>query len=237
MSDEQQQPAQEPEATASRKGIGGPKTPQGRRRSSLNACKTLITSKIHLCSPEEQPALDAHMAAYKEAYAPAGILENELVVEIAKAKWRLKRASSVEDSIFAQGHLDHAANIESGHSAVDSCLAEGKVWKEHSHDLILISLYESRIRRAVEKDIAALQAMQEKRKASYNRARDEAIQLMQLAESQGEDYEPGSDFEPAGAHGRFVFSAPDLCRVIDRAARLSASWNINKRPPAFPKAA
>jgi hypothetical protein len=236
MSDEQ--PAtQQPESTPSRKGIGGPKTAEGRRRSSLNACRTLITSKIHLCSPEEQPAFDAHMAAYKEALAPVGILETELVVEISKTKWRLKRASSSEDSIFSQAHLDYADDMQSGHPAVDSCLVEGKVWKEQAHTLILISLYETRMRRAVEKDMATLQALQEKRKASYSRAQGEAIRFPQLALSQGETYEPGEDFLPASAHGQFVFSAPDLARVIDRANRLSRSWGVNKRPPTFPKAA
>jgi hypothetical protein len=205
MSDEQQHRNQEPEPTPSRKGIGGPRTAEGRRRASLNACKTLITSKIHLCSPEEQPAFDAHMAAYKEALAPVGILETELVAEISKMKWRCKRASSVEDSIFSQGHLDYADEMQSGHPAVDSCLAEGKVWKEQSHNLLLISLYETRMRRAVEKDMAALQALQEKRKASYARAQDEAIRLLQLALSQNEDYDPGDDFLPASAHGEFVF--------------------------------
>jgi hypothetical protein len=58
-----------------------------------------------------------------------------------------------------------------------------------------------------------------------------------LALSQGETYEPGEDFLPASAHGQFVFSAPDLARVIDRAARLSRSYDVNKRPPTFPKAA
>ncbi len=236
MSD--QQPLdQQPEAAPSRKGIGGPKTFEGRRRSSLNACKTLITSKIHLCSPEEQPAFDAHMAAYREALAPIGILETELVAEIAKMKWRCKRAASVEDSIFAQGHLDYANGMESGHPAVDSCLAEGKVWKEQAKNLILISLYETRFRRAVEKDMAELQVLQERRKASYARAQDEAIRLLQLALSQGKDYDPGEDFLPASAHGEFVFSAPELLRVIDRAVRLSRSYDINKRPPTFPKKA
>ena len=236
MSDEQ--PAgQQPEPTPSRKGIGGPRAPEGRRRASLNACRTLITSKIHLCSPEEQPAFDAHMAAYKEALAPVGILETELVAEISKMKWRLKRASSAEDSIFSQAHLDYADDMQSGHPAVDSCLVEGKVWKEQAHNLILIPLYETRMRRAVEKDMAALQALQEKRKASYARAQAEAIRLMELAESQNEDYDPGEDFLPASAHGQFVFSRPDLRRVIDRAARLNRSWDVNKRPPTFPKAA
>jgi hypothetical protein len=237
MSDLQQLPNREPEAAPSRKGIGGPKTPEGRRRSSLNACKFLVTSKIHLCSPEEQPAYDAHMAAYKEAYAPVGILETELVVEIAKGKWRCKRASSAEDSIFAQGHLDYADGIESGHPAVDSCLGEGKVWKEHSHSLMLISLYETRLRRAVEKDIAALQAMQEKRKEAYAAAQNEAIRLAQLAASQGEEYDPGEDFQPASAYGEFVFSAPDLLRVLDRRNRVDRAWSFSKRPPTVPKAA
>jgi hypothetical protein len=177
------------------------------------------------------------MAAYKEAYAPVGILETELVVEIAKGKWRCKRASSVEDSIFAQGHLDYANDMESGHPAVDSCLAEGKVWKEHSHSVMLISLYETRLRRSVEKDIAALEAMQAKRKEAYARAQDEAIRLAQLAASEGKGYDPGDDFVPASAYGQFVFSAPDLLRVLDRRNRVSRSWNINKRPPAVPKAA
>jgi len=236
MSD-QQLSAQAPESASTRKGVGGPRTPEGRRRSSLNACKTLITSKIHLCSPEEQPAFDAHMAAYKEALAPVGILETELVAEISKMKWRLKRASSVEDSIFAQGHLDHAETMNTGHAAVDSCLAEGMVWKEQARNLLLISLYETRMRRAVEKDMAALQAMQAQRKEAYARAQDEAIRLAQLAASEGEEYDPGEDFLPASAYGEFVFSEPDLLRVLDRRNRVTRSWDVNKRPPTFPKAA
>ena len=176
------------------------------------------------------------MAAYKEAYAPVGILETELVAEISKMKWRCKRASSVEDSIFAQGHLDYANNMQTGHAAVESCLAEGMVWKEQAKNLLLISLYETRMRRAVEKDIAALQAMQAERKTSYARAQDEAIRLAQLAESEG-NYDPGDDFVPASAHGGFVFSETELLRVLDRQNRVSRSWDVNKRPPTFPKAA
>jgi hypothetical protein len=237
MIDEQQQPTREPESAPSRKGIGGPKTQEGRRRSSLNAIKTLITSKVHLCSPEEQPAYDAHMATYKEALAPVGILETELVAEIAKMKWRQKRASSVEDSVFSQGRLDHAENMNTGDTRVDSCLAEGMVWKEHSKDLLLISLYETRMRRAVEKDMAALEAMQTKRKEAYTQAQNEAIRLAQLAASEGEEYDPGDDFVPASAYGQFVFSKPDLLRVLDRRNRVSRAWDHANRRPSLPKAA
>jgi hypothetical protein len=73
---------------------------------------------------------------------------------------------------------------------------------------VLISLYETRIRRTVEKDVAALQAMQAQRKASYSRAQDEAIRRLQLALSQGEAYDPGEDFLPASAHGGVRFFSP-----------------------------
>jgi hypothetical protein len=232
-----QPPTADPQPAASRKGIGGPRTPEGRRRSSLNAIKTMITSKIHLCSPEEQPAYDAHMAAYKEALAPVGILETELVAEISKMKWRLKRSASVEDSLFSMGYLDHAENMNTGHAAVDSCLAEGMVWKEQAKNILLISLYETRMRRAVEKDMATLEAMQAKRKEAYAAAQNEAIRLAQLAASQGEEYDPGDDFLPASAYGEFVFSAPDLLCVLDRRNRVDRAWNLNKRPPMVPKAA
>jgi hypothetical protein len=95
------------------------------------------------------------MAAYKEALAPVGILETELAAEISKRKSRLKRASSVEDSIFAQGHLDHPESLNSGHTAVDSSLAEGLVWKEQARKLLLISPYETRIRRGIERILAS----------------------------------------------------------------------------------
>src|SRR5262249_1383791 len=98
--------------------------------------------------------------------------------------------------------------------------------------LMLVSLYETRLRRAVEKDIAALEAMQAKRKEAYTQAQNEAIRLAQHAASQGEEYDPGDDFVPASAYGQFVFSEPDLRRVFDRRNRVSAAWDHANRRPA-----
>ena len=115
-------------------------------------------------------------------------------------------------------------------------VAEGNVWKEQSHTPIPISLYETRPRRAVEKEVAVLQSVQEKRKEAYARAQDEAIRLAQRAASKGEEDDPAEDFIPAGAYGESGFSKPDRLRVLDRRNRVSRSWNINQRPPTFPKA-
>ncbi|MGA7239774.1 MAG: hypothetical protein WBY44_29105 [Bryobacteraceae bacterium] len=33
----------------------------------------------------------------------------------------------------------------------------------------------------------------------------------------------------------WLYSAPDLLRVLDRRNRVTRSWDVNKRPPTFPK--
>jgi hypothetical protein len=118
---------------------------------------------------------------------------------------------------------------------VPCCFSSSRI-AEHSHTLILISLYETRLRRAVEKEIAALEAMQTKRKEAYSRAQDEAIRLAQLAASEGEKYDPGEDFVPASAYGELVFSGPDLLRVLDR-RNASASLGTTPIAAARPKTA
>ncbi len=49
----------------------GPKTPEGKRRSSLNASRHYLTGKIHIATPEESTAFDKHCKAYHETLAPS----------------------------------------------------------------------------------------------------------------------------------------------------------------------
>jgi hypothetical protein len=68
--------------------------------------------------------------------------------------------------------------------------------------------------------------MQAKREKAHSEAQYEAIKLSQLAEAEGEVYDPADDFVPAREHGGFVFSAPDLARVVDRRDRLDRAWDV-----------
>ena len=202
----------------------GPKTPEGKRRSSLNARRHSLTGKIHIATPEESQAFDQHCKAYHAELAPVGILESDLAQEIAEDRWRLKRARSLENSIFAQGHHDHADSTNSGNQQVDAALAEGKTWVEQARNLQLLTLYENRIRRAVEKNTVQLEAMQAKRKQAHNTAQHEAIRLWQLAEAEGKTYSPDEDFTPSRDHGGFVFSTPEIARAINRKERSDRAW-------------
>jgi hypothetical protein len=209
-----------------RKRGGGPRTPEGKRRSSLNARRHAITARVHVATPEESAVFDAHLKAYLEALAPVGVVERDLAIEIADLKFRLKRAGSVEHAIFALGHETHAEAINSGHPQADAALAEGLTWIREAKRLQLLTLYEARIRKAVEKNTAELERLQKERKEAYARAQRQAIQLVKVAVSEGHDYEAGGDFQPASAHGQFVFSTSELARVIHRQNRLDRSYAL-----------
>ncbi len=163
----------------------GPRTEDGKRRASLSARRHQLTSKVYIAEPGEMEAFIAHCAAFKAALAPAGPLEEALAEEIAHGRWRLKRARAIECAIFAQGHVDHADSIHTGHPQVDAALAEGQTWLDHAPSFALLSIYEIRIRRALEKSTAELKAMQADRKAAEDRARADAPSLAQSADSEG----------------------------------------------------
>ncbi len=228
---------QAPPAEPPQKKKGGPRTAEGKRRSSLNATRHQLLSKTYIATPEESEAFGGHMSAYREALDPVGFLESELATLIAMDRWKIKRALMIENSIFASGYLDHAEAIDVDNSQVAEALAEAKTWTAEAHSLSLLNTYEGRISRRADKNIAQLIAMQAQRKEKYVQAQREAIHLVELAEAQDAVYEPGDDFQPASAYGEFVYSAPEIARVRDRKNRLNLAWEVINRPDRFKKAA
>ncbi len=219
----------------------GPRTESGKRRVSFNAFKHGLTSKVHVHTPEESEAFRAHCQAYQAELSPVGIQESDLVQLIGEDRWRLKRARSIESNIFAAGINAHAGEIESGDEQIDNALAEGRTWVEQAKFLALITLYEQRINRAIEKNTAALRALQTARREAYAQAEQEAIMLTEYAEQQGETYHSGDDFLPASEHGQFVYSPAKIARILDRRFRVhQALWGRKPTPhplDAQPKAA
>jgi hypothetical protein len=91
-------------AEASRKNGAksrGPKTPEGKARSSRNALKHGLRAARHLVLPAEDPAAAAQLeAAMFEELAPEGALQSELARQIASAAWRLVRVDRMEAEIL-----------------------------------------------------------------------------------------------------------------------------------------
>jgi hypothetical protein len=68
--------------------------------------------------------------------------------------------------------------------------------------------------------MAELRALQTERKAAVARAEKEARLLVQLAEAEGNNYDPAIDFPPESEPLGFVFSWAEIKRQIERNHRL-----------------
>ncbi len=199
MQDEQQDPS------------SAPFIPKPRDPRALSAYRHGLTGQIHIFTPADHTAYEKHCQGYHKSLAPACPVEIDLVQSIAEDRWRLKRASALESAIFAEG-LSQPDKVTSGNDEVDTALAQGRIWLAKGGNLQLLGLYESRIQRRFEKNMAELRTLQAAREASLDKALEEADLLGQLAESKGEDATPWE----AAVRLRFDFSSADFSRLLVR---------------------
>ena len=156
-------------------------------------------------------------ASSSKALAPIGIIEQSYAEDIAGDRWRLKRARAMENALFSRIAQEQPNPLDPA-AALAAALADA--WLDAKQGLKSVALYATRLQRAVEKNTAHLDALQAKRKAAHAQAQEEAILLTQLAEANGETYNPAPDFPSTGTAGEFVYSAPEIKRLIARANRL-----------------
>ena len=81
--------------------------------------------------------------------------------------------------------------------------------------------YAHKIERVIEKTRAELKSLQSERKAAYTQAQQEAILLTQLAHAKGQTLDAAKDFPSPDLCGGFVYSLPEIARLIGRAARVA----------------
>ena len=90
----------------------GPKTPEGKARSSQNALKHGLRAQKHMLLPGESAAEYQRLeAALLEELAPEGALQTVLARRVVAAAWRLERVERIETEVFAWNQLGG-----SGHS-------------------------------------------------------------------------------------------------------------------------
>jgi hypothetical protein len=205
----------------------GPKTEQSKQRTRLNAYRHGLTGQICIFTPEEREAFDDHCSGIRQALEPVGALELDLAQSIAEDRWRLKRARAVESGIYALGQSQPSSD-DLGQVQVGEALAQARTWLADGKNLQLLTLYEQRIHRAVEKNTAQLTALQTKRQAVAQKALEEAQLLAQLAYAKGETYDPARDFPPGLIENGSDFSRAAINRLIGRNRRLEEARHHGK---------
>ncbi len=227
----------------------GPKTEEGRKRSSMNARRHGVTGQVTTMTGEDRDAHDQLSQALMKDLAPEGAMVTfdekvrpyprdvlakgstcgrQLAQRIATDSWRLNRISAVEDNLFALGLHENAGKLCPDNGQIDSALTAARVFTVQAKNFQLLTLYEQRINRSLQKNLALLQSLQAVRKQECEAAMKEAAALLKLSEMKGLEYQPQKD--------GFVFANDQIHASIDRDQRLqrASTADLSKyRPRKF----
>ena len=90
----------------------GPRTPEGKHRSSLNALRHGLTGQLIVMPTEDLEAYRRHLASFADDFRPKGAMESNLVQSLADTAWRLHRIAALEASLkAAHGALELARPV------------------------------------------------------------------------------------------------------------------------------
>ena len=203
----------------------GPVTDEGRKRSRMNALRHGLTGQVTTMTDEDRAAHEKFSKALIQDLAPKGAMETQLAQCIATDSWRLNRASAIEDNLFALGLHEHGGKLHLEHEQIDAALTTARVFTMESKQLQLLTLYEQRINRSLQKNLAMLQQLQATRKTTEETAMKEAATLLKLSEMRCLQYDPAKD--------GFVFSNAEIYAAIHRQRRLdrAASTDFTRYKP------
>ncbi len=204
----------------------GQKTPEGKARCRLNAYRHGLTGQLNILTLDEQQAYDHHSKIALADMVPGTDFERSLAQSIADDLWRLNRARSIESGMFAIG-MQNGAD-DTGVPEVDDALAQTHTWAQEARNLQLLTIYEQRIQRSVDKNMARLEALKTKREQAAIEDMRQAKLLYQLAQAEGKPYQPEAYFTAAPLVRQSVFSTPEVARELSRDALMSdakAHWS------------
>jgi len=78
----------------------GPRTPEGKQASSLNALRHGLTSQFPVIPGEDHDLYQIHLQAFLDDYQPQSITELHLTRSLADLSWRIDRIASMEANLL-----------------------------------------------------------------------------------------------------------------------------------------
>jgi hypothetical protein len=175
----------------------GPKTEDGKAKSSQNALRHGLTGQTVLLPYESEADYQAHQAIYLEIHQPVTDQEYQLFQSIADAHWRINRVHRLQSGILLKGVLEFADKY-AGHTDIERRrLIETDAYLKYEKSLNNLNIQEARLRRIMEKDQAELVRLKTIRKRQE--AAEAEAQIRQAKAENGFVFSNRNNQPPADA--------------------------------------
>jgi hypothetical protein len=143
----------------------GPKTEEGRKKSSRNAVKHGLYSASVVLSTEPRKQYNEMLDAYLLQFQPEGPVELDLVEEMVAAKWRQRRLRAIETQLL-EDEMDYVEKRfrERGEEYNKLTLLSRSYKNQAQSALALLIRHEARLERAYSRALKNLLELQRLRK-------------------------------------------------------------------------
>ena len=141
----------------------GPRTDEGKKRTSLNALKHGFRAKDPLIPGEDPDHYYRHSAELENELQPATPLEETLVEQIVDITWRLKRFARIEAAVVNELYDSAAEHPRNHDKDADQLLGKSLA---HSNALNRLSRYEAQLARRYQNTMKELRELRKRRRAS-----------------------------------------------------------------------
>ena len=203
----------------------GPRTPEGKQRSSLNGVRHGILAQVIVLPKEDMAAYNQFTADYSAALNPVGTVEIQLAQACADIQFRLHRMSAAEHNLFALGHEENGDNWNTGESESHAALTFADTLRRSKDPIATITIYEQRLSRRLLQTLNQLRDMQAERRKLEQEQLDEMWAIVSLHPTELDTIEP--------AQLGFVCSKRDWRNYIKRRVLMStAQKGIRQLPSA-----
>jgi hypothetical protein len=205
----------------------GPRTAQGKQRSSLNALRHGLTGQTVVIPSDDHTAYDRFCRGFFDEYQPVAATEHQLVQTLADCAWRLNRLRAQEQTLQSLAALAQEPNIHIRDDRAAAACASGLAFQQQCKMLANLTLYEQRISRQFERAMKMLKEAQAERKENQEREMARAASLkadhdeFQAAEPRSVPYNPSGD--------GFVFSNGVIDAWIERKRRQEHARQADQR--------
>jgi hypothetical protein len=160
----------------------GPRSGEGKAKSSLNAIQTGLTGRTILLPTDDADAYQQHVNRIFEDLSPVTDKERVIVQTVADTDWRLLRIAPLEASVWAMGFRKLADLYpEETNEATRTSLIQGEVFAFFRRDFSNVALQERRLRNQRLSDLAELKALQQERAEKAKEAAEHSQNEMRRA--------------------------------------------------------
>jgi hypothetical protein len=203
----------------------GPRTEEGKQRTSLNATRHGLTAQVLTLTSEELKALQALIVDFEKQYQPATTQEKHLVHMLGQLQFRLHRIMAIEHNLFAIGLTENSEFWDVNHPEAQTAFVFAETLRRSKDPLLTLSIYEQRLMRQYEKVLKMLREVQAERRVQEAREQEAIYEVGMCHLAAGKEFHP--------AEFGFVCSSAEAEEIVKRKwtlehANNAHTWNFDR---------